>query len=515
MARETKLGIALMVLLVGVFGFMVYKKWNSRQPTALAAAGEVSAPEEGADDKSAPAPEPDAEAPASPSEAHPVDIAAGANPFAESAATTIPPRQAEPTGAFADEPFVRNSSAAEAPVQEVPAAEMRPEPFPQGEPRAAETEPLFAESTAPPAQDEESLAAESFVEAAPTAQPTATASPDPFTTAATAATATLTASPAPERDSDLADPAPAAVDDPFAETGDSAGATIAETAPESPFGDVADHDPVFGEATSEPSSALVDSLPTDSTNVGEASDVADQANVAATASEPMEEPIGEPMADPFAGAVSESVAPAPENAEPARLFADEISNGPETESFEPTAKAGMLSESDPTPAATDAVTPVARTQGQSYVVVGENDSYWALSKRVYGTPAYFHALAKYNSSRIKDPNRLKAGMKVLTPERQELESLFPHLISRTASGSTGAQEAKAGLSWDAQGVPIYRVGSSDTLTGIAQAHLGRASRWVQIYEMNRKVVSDPKTLRPGTVLRLPADASRVRLVPQG
>jgi nucleoid-associated protein YgaU len=175
----------------------------------------------------------------------------------------------------------------------------------------------------------------------------------------------------------------------------------------------------------------------------------------------------------------------------------------------------VLEDSAPVPVAPNTVTPVARTQGQNHVVVGENDSYWALSKRVYGTPSYFHALAKYNSSRIKDPNRLKAGMKVLTPERQELEALFPHLVSGTASGGTAAQDVKSGLSWDVQGVPSYRVGESDTLTGIAQAHLGRASRWVQIYEMNRKVVSDPKTLRPGTVLRLPADASRVRLVPQG
>jgi nucleoid-associated protein YgaU len=145
--------------------------------------------------------------------------------------------------------------------------------------------------------------------------------------------------------------------------------------------------------------------------------------------------------------------------------------------------------------------------------VGENDSYWALSKRVYGTPAYFHALEKYNSSRIQDSNRLRAGMKVLTPEPRELETLFPHLISEAGSGEP-AQKANSGISRDAHG-PIYRVGASDTLSGIAQAHLGRASRWVQIYEMNRKVVSDPKALKPGTVLRLPADASRVRLVPQG
>ncbi len=118
MARETKLGIALMVLLVGVFGVMVYKKWNSRVPTALAAAEEVnSAPDHEPGEKPAAALTQDAgsKPPAvSPVESGPVQIASGANPFAQPGATTEPPRQAEPAAAFADEPFIRNARAAQA-----------------------------------------------------------------------------------------------------------------------------------------------------------------------------------------------------------------------------------------------------------------------------------------------------------------------------------------------------------------------------------------------------------------
>ena len=47
MTRETKIGIALMVLLIGVFGAMVYKKWNGRQPAAVANAAVADATEAG------------------------------------------------------------------------------------------------------------------------------------------------------------------------------------------------------------------------------------------------------------------------------------------------------------------------------------------------------------------------------------------------------------------------------------------------------------------------------------
>ena len=59
---------------------------------------------------------------------------------------------------------------------------------------------------------------------------------------------------------------------------------------------------------------------------------------------------------------------------------------------------------------------------------------------------------------------------------------------------------------------MYRIASEDTLSDIAQRHLGRSSRWVQIFEMNRDVLKDGNTLKVGALLRLPADASRVEMV---
>jgi nucleoid-associated protein YgaU len=59
---------------------------------------------------------------------------------------------------------------------------------------------------------------------------------------------------------------------------------------------------------------------------------------------------------------------------------------------------------------------------------------------------------------------------------------------------------------------MYCVGSEDTLTSISKQHLGRSSRWDEIYNLNRETLTGPDTLKIGTVLKLPTDASQHRLV---
>jgi nucleoid-associated protein YgaU len=50
---------------------------------------------------------------------------------------------------------------------------------------------------------------------------------------------------------------------------------------------------------------------------------------------------------------------------------------------------------------------------------------------------------------------------------------------------------------------IYVVRRGDTLSGIAKRELGDASRWPDIFERNRDVISDPDRIFPDQVLILP------------
>ncbi len=138
-----------------------------------------------------------------------------------------------------------------------------------------------------------------------------------------------------------------------------------------------------------------------------------------------------------------------------------------------------------------------------------NDNYWTISKRAYGTSRYFSALALYNQHRVKDPRKLRPGMKVLIPNPQELETKYPELFREFQEKT----KQPAGYFLQKNGTPAYRVGEKETLSEISQKHLGRASRWMQIYRMNESRLKDPNHLKPGTVLVLPHDATDVNIVP--
>lgn len=178
--------------------------------------------------------------------------------------------------------------------------------------------------------------------------------------------------------------------------------------------------------------------------------------------------------------------------------------------------------------------------------VQDGDSYWNISKKVYGTAKYFQVLADHNRRTIADPQKMKTGVAIETPPASVLQRQLK-TVRRAAptglagriepsgradraasSGSNNAASSAAesvvvgrretqpkepsGILFNQQGYPLYRIGKTDTLTSIASDHLGRASRWQQVYNMNRDQLQSPDKLQIGMLLKLPSDASRVPLV---
>ncbi len=159
---------------------------------------------------------------------------------------------------------------------------------------------------------------------------------------------------------------------------------------------------------------------------------------------------------------------------------------------------------------------------QTYVVQ-PNDNLWSISRKRYGAGRYYKALGLHNRQTIPDPKMMKPGIVISTPDVSLLEQKYAESIPKlapvdatptvtTTQSRRTTETEPAGYFVAADGVPMYRVGEQDTLTGIAKSHLGRTTRWVQILEMNRNVLRDGNDLKIGTVLRLPADASRVQVV---
>jgi nucleoid-associated protein YgaU len=212
---------------------------------------------------------------------------------------------------------------------------------------------------------------------------------------------------------------------------------------------------------------------------------------------------------------------------------------------------------DPQPGQAIPVSAAQPQQAAAVYTVQPNDNFWQISKNVYGTARLFKALTAHFEQQGLPSQRLRAGMQLPMPSRGDLEARFAALIdnapaaiqqagaggspvlargremssSPTFSGrpvvvgpelgapdvmsltapSLGAPEDDGAGDFFVgdQGRPMYKVGSDDTLTSIAQRHLGRASRWNEIFELNKNVMSTPDRMRPGLVLELPGDASNI------
>jgi LysM repeat protein len=248
-------------------------------------------------------------------------------------------------------------------------------------------------------------------------------------------------------------------------------------------------------------------------------------------------PVGTTSNDPFQPPLTSS----PESSFPSSS-ASPVSGGPFGNQPFNAGSAGSSASSSPSTSTFDSQ-PV---NAGSYTVQ-DGDSYWNISKKVYGTTKYFQVLADHNRRTIADPQKMKAGVAIETPPASILQRKLKTVRRTTApaglagriepsgradrSGSAASRGSvssaaesvvvsrlptqpneSAGILFNEQGYPLFRIGKTDTLTSIASDHLGRASRWQQVYNMNRDQLQSPDKLQIGMLLKLPADASRVPLV---
>ncbi len=146
-----------------------------------------------------------------------------------------------------------------------------------------------------------------------------------------------------------------------------------------------------------------------------------------------------------------------------------------------------------------------RTEDGQYVIQ-PNDSYWKISERLYGCGAYFKALAEHNRERFPQQNRLEVGATLSAPNREELEKDYPGLCPKADHRDAMINRMQTVSTRAGYGGRKYTVEEGDTLYDIARYELGQASRWAEIYDMNRDVIGkDYHLLAPGMQLVLPED----------
>lgn len=96
-----------------------------------------------------------------------------------------------------------------------------------------------------------------------------------------------------------------------------------------------------------------------------------------------------------------------------------------------------------------------------------------------------------------DGDKVKITGAALTPELREKVILAVGNVEGVAEVEDEATDAAV----------FHTVEKGDTLSAIAKKTLGSASRYPEIFEANKPMLSHPDKIYPGQVLRIPVDAS--------
>lgn len=143
-------------------------------------------------------------------------------------------------------------------------------------------------------------------------------------------------------------------------------------------------------------------------------------------------------------------------------------------------------------------------RGDGTYEVQPNDSFWEISEKLYGTGAYFQALAEHNREKVDNQNRLQVGQVIAAPDVAELEQEYPAYCPKPEHRYVARHHTAALRVSQASDETLYTVAEGDSLYRIARYELGNASRWHEIYQINREVIGESYNhLRPGTQLILP------------
>ena len=89
--------------------------------------------------------------------------------------------------------------------------------------------------------------------------------------------------------------------------------------------------------------------------------------------------------------------------------------------------------------------------------------------------------------------------------QESIQVTQPKFTPGAATAQQTAAPAAQPRTPDAAETRFYTVQSGDNLSKISKAHYGEADKYMQIFEANKPMLSDPDKIYPGQVLRVPPE----------
>ncbi|MFW6335570.1 MAG: LysM peptidoglycan-binding domain-containing protein [Phycisphaeraceae bacterium] len=129
--------------------------------------------------------------------------------------------------------------------------------------------------------------------------------------------------------------------------------------------------------------------------------------------------------------------------------------------------------------------PTQRPSDRTYVIE-PGDTLEGIAIKLYGDAVYWDEIAQANP--LVDPRKLRVGQEIRLPSEAAIEGKDKDETQIEAPGE----------------VVRYTVRPGDTLSTIARAYYGQASRWRYLYNVNRDTIgANPNALQAGDVLEIP------------
>lgn len=130
------------------------------------------------------------------------------------------------------------------------------------------------------------------------------------------------------------------------------------------------------------------------------------------------------------------------------------------------------------------------------------DTLTGIARKVYGSAGrrVLDAILDANRSVLSDPDRITVGMTLMLPVPN------PSKIKlETNRRSGGAEKETNDGPKKTSAIRWYQVRKNDRYVSIAREQLGDASRWHEIYELNKDKFPDPDRIREGVRIKLPPE----------
>lgn len=126
--------------------------------------------------------------------------------------------------------------------------------------------------------------------------------------------------------------------------------------------------------------------------------------------------------------------------------------------------------------------------GEYLYTVKSGDTLSKIADYYYGVPGVYELIYSYNKDILKSADKIYAGQTITLPSYAAVDLYLASAYPRESSN----------------GGTAYVVKSGDSLSKIAKAAYGDATKWTVIYEANRDLLKSPSRIYPGQVLIIPA-----------